>query len=121
MTAPIEYRHRQPPTAHDIQTLKILALAHLIFGGLGLLAGLFVALSTLSDPEFQKLALALLMADLLCLISGLCMLFTRFRIISMFIACITCVIFPLGTIVGIWALIVLSRPQIKDLYNLPTP
>ena len=116
MPNPVQYAHQNPPSAEDAANLRLLAICQIAFGGLGLLIGALVAMTVTNDSQFQRLVLALLIADFFCVLSGICMFMTRFRIFSMFIAAITCVVFPLGTIMGIWALIVLCRDGVKELY-----
>ena len=119
MTNPVQYAHNNPPSAEDAANLRLLAVCQIAFGGLGLLIGALVAMSMTGDPEFQRLVLVLLSADLFCVLSGICMFLVRFRIFSMVVAAITCVVFPVGTIMGIWALIVLCRDGVKELYKAP--
>ncbi len=118
MSNPVQYAHHNPPSAEDGANLRLLAICQIAFGGLGLLIGALVALAVADQPEFQHLVLVLLIADLFCVLSGICMFLARFRIFSIAVASLTCVVFPVGTIMGIWALIVLSRDGVKDLYRL---
>jgi ABC-type polysaccharide/polyol phosphate export permease len=117
MSNPVQYAHHNPPSAEDAANLRLLAICQIAFGGLGLLIGALLTMTITADPQFQRLVLAFLIADLFCVLSGICMFITRFRIFSMFVAAITCVVFPIGPIMGVWALIVLCRPGVAQLYK----
>ena len=54
----------------------------------------------------------------LCLAcSGYCLRKRRNRILSMLVAIVSCLCFPLGTVLGILTLIVLNRPAVKAIYG----
>jgi hypothetical protein len=37
------------------------------------------------------------------------------------VACIECLLMPLGTVLGVFTIIVLTRPSVKRLFDLPAP
>jgi hypothetical protein len=41
----------------------------------------------------------------------------RHRTLSFVMACLTCINIPLGTALGVFTLVVLSRPSVKALYD----
>lgn len=135
----------QASPTKDHEHLKLLSLFHYILGGLsaaGSLLGLpyigigFALLSgdssTFSDasspppPEgvgwlFVGLGLFVMV---LCIVMAICLILsgrslskrTRYQF-SFVIACLICLSIPLGTILGIFTIMVLSRPSVKYLYG----
>jgi hypothetical protein len=54
----------------------------------------------------------------LCLIwSGYCLRKRRLRVLSMLVAVVSCLFFPLGTALGVFTLIVLNRPAVKAVFG----
>ena len=49
--------------------------------------------------------------------SGYCLRKRRNRVLSMLVAVVSCLCFPLGTVLGILTLIVLNRPAVKAIYG----
>jgi len=47
------------------------------------------------------------------------MLLRRFRYFSFWVAIFTCLVFPVGTMLGVWTIIVLNSPGIASLYLEP--
>jgi hypothetical protein len=134
----------QPGDAqHDEQNLEALAVCHFIYAGLvglgALLVGVWLLFATVlttrvatsgsAGPEAAAivgvvdivlgvvLALILVKAALL-VYSGMCLRKRRNRTLSFVMACITCINIPLGTALGVFTLVVLSRPSVKALYEL---
>jgi hypothetical protein len=81
-----------------------------------------------NDPLLARLARAVLFA-LLCLIllgtlgaahvySGLCIKRHRKRLFSLVLAGFDCLLVPLGTVLGVSALIVLNRESVKRMYKV---
>src|SRR5437867_39201 len=104
------------PSADNLFNLKALAISHDILGVLGVylvIAGLVVG----DDPSV-KLPLALmLVGSVAVLASGICIQTRRLRIFSLIVAALLCLMFPVGTILGICTLRVLSRPTADLLYR----
>ena len=48
--------------------------------------------------------------------SGHCLRSRRHRIVSILVAIVSCLAFPLGTALGVFTLIVLNRPDVKSMY-----
>ena len=54
------------------------------------------------------------------LLSGLFLRTRRHRTFSMVIAVINCLHFPIGTMLGVFTLIVLSRESVQGSYDIPS-
>jgi hypothetical protein len=122
--------------------LRILSILYYVFGGLGVFGGLiplvYVALGVVllsvrqtgpagSGPPREigwlmiggGSALSLFLLALAC-----CALFTGYnlarkrRYLFCFVdACICCIQMPLGTILGVFTIVVLVRPEVKELFD----
>jgi hypothetical protein len=133
----------QPGGGHqDEQNLEALAICHFIYAGLvglgAMLVGLWLLFATVlttrvaasgsGGPQAAAivgivdivlgvvLVLALAKAALLAY-SGTCLRKRRNRTLSFVMACIACINIPLGTALGVFTLVVLSRPSVKALYD----
>jgi hypothetical protein len=127
----------------DADHLKLLAIFHFVGAALGLLGILFVLghytiMSTvLSNPkiwENQKQSpppaqiLALLkwfylafgiwffISLVLNVVSGLCIQKRQARTFSLVVASINCLHIPLGTVLGVFTLVVLLRDSVRESY-----
>ncbi|MGJ3243101.1 MAG: hypothetical protein ACFE0O_09130 [Opitutales bacterium] len=126
----------------DERHLDMLATAHFWVGGLGVLFGLFplihlfIGLAILSgimpneggDPPPDWFGLIFLAAGLFsflfaqalawCVIySGRFLRERRRYTFSFVIACISCLSVPVGTVLGVLTIVVLSRESVKALYQ----
>ena len=128
----------------DVDHVKLLAIFHFIGAGLGLiglvlLAGHFALMhSIFTNPKFleaQKQSpppaeiLAVfkvlylvvgvwwVISLVLNLISGLCLSFRKGRTFSLVVAVINCLHIPLGTVLGVFTLVVLIRSSVRELYE----
>jgi heme/copper-type cytochrome/quinol oxidase subunit 2 len=131
---------------NDEEQLDLLGIFHYIFGGLGIFGMLFpliyvvLGVVFLIGPEqfgmkdgpkpeeaalmggfFLVFGLVLMViigsVSACVLYSGRCLRQRRNRTFSMVIAAITCLQIPLGTTLGVFTLIVLSRPDVNTLYE----
>lgn len=132
------------PVRQDFDTLRTLSVIHIVLAGVfafGILALLLHYAFTLyyfynddtliaqrqnqplsSDFKLQLLwvylslgALTAFMALLNFLISKHLYQGTRYRFIQ-FVSYLNCLLLPMGTIVGIWTLVVLGRDQVKSFF-----
>ncbi|HZR18182.1 MAG TPA: hypothetical protein VFE51_12890 [Verrucomicrobiae bacterium] len=128
----------------DADHLKLLSIFHFVGAGLALLGILFVLghftimSAVFSNPkvwENQKqgpppaeilaimkwfyLAFGLwfLTSAILNLVSAFCLRARRARTFSLVIAAINCLHIPLGTVLGVFTLIVLVRDSVRELYE----
>ncbi len=135
--------HAYPGASEDEQHLDILGICHFVYGGLVGLVGLgglvYVALglafatavvsgagSSGAAPAaalgglfavFGGFFTLLLWAKAACLIvSGIGLRKRRRPTFSFVLACLCCIQLPLGTMLGVFTLVVLSRPSVKALY-----
>ncbi len=136
------------PEAHqavvDTEHLRLLALAHYVVGGLGILfASLFifhfVFLFVLAqDPQFfppsksghgpPESMLRVMQAmvgtfillgwsfGLLTIYAGRCIKRRSKHTLCLIVACLNLLFLPLGTLLGVSALMVLTRPSVKRAY-----
>jgi len=135
----------QSATPEDAEHLKLLSLFHYIVGGLLALISLFPVFHLLfgavmlfaphlmekNAQEIWILQVAggffMLFAGLLMLggmslaiatvMSGRCLSRSRNHTFSFVVAAILCMFMPFGTVLGVFTLIVLSRPSVKSLYR----
>ena len=127
----------------DADHLKLLAIFHFVGAGFAvlgllLLAGHYCVMhSVFTHPEvwhteknpppavvFDILkwvyvlgALWFLLSLVLNLISGLCLATRKGRMFSLVVAGFNCVHVPLGTVLGVFTMIVLLRDSVRDLYD----
>lgn len=134
-----------PPAlpSKDLEHLKLLSLFHYIVGGLGVffacfpLFHVFFGLMMMFKPEVVSgqgspppfifgafmvglgLTLTLLgWATAICtIISGRMLAQRKRRMFSFVVAAILCVFMPLGTVLGVFTIIVLSRDSVRRLYG----
>lgn len=135
------------PDSTDLEHLKLLAIFHYIVGGLVMLfgcLGLFYvvfgifllvdpeALSRKGEPPPPLLGAALSIMGLvftlggwifggLMIYSGRCLRAQKKWMFSLIIAAISCLQVPVGTLLGVFTIVVLSRPSVKRLYGIAAP
>jgi hypothetical protein len=133
------------PTAEDESNLNTLAICHFIYAGLLALGGLFgviyvvfgviIATAAMSGsgatggaaPPAAIGGLVAMIGGIITLLiwtkgalilySGLSLKKRRRKTLSLVMACICCVNIPLGTALGVFTLIVLSKPGVKAIYD----
>ncbi|MBI5532852.1 MAG: hypothetical protein HY898_09070 [Deltaproteobacteria bacterium] len=127
-------------TYDDESHLRTLSILHYIYGGLLLFAGAFFLIYVVigvamiadrhSSPEPNALlaggilflaigALVMLFAaakGTLTIYAGVCLASRRRPTLCMVAAALSCLNFPLGTALGVFSLIVLSRPTVKAAF-----
>ncbi len=59
----------------------------------------------------------LIIGFILNLLSGFCLWQRKHRIFSLVVAGINCVQVPIGTLLGVFTIIVLSRTSVREVYN----
>jgi hypothetical protein len=129
----------------DREHLRILAICHYVYAGLLLLMScipgfyIFIGVMMMSLPTtgrgvppggpppavlgwffiaFGGIAIVLgLTMSLLTAVAGYNLAKHRRRIFCFVIACINCINVPLGTVLGVFTIIVLVRPTVKDLFE----
>lgn len=134
-------------TRSDREHLRILAVCHYVLGGLCFLVGcvpmihLAVGVAIVGGafpgpppdgpfpPEFfgwlfigiASAVIALCWGLGLALVqAGTCLRQTRWRTFCLVVAGVSCLFKPLGTILGVFTLIVLTRPSVREAFG-PTP
>lgn len=132
------------PTPEDAEHLRLLSIFHYIVGALGFVFGSFPLIhvafgmfmvfaplpagNAVSDmgPKFFGLFFVVigLVVVLFAWLMALCTIFSgryiasrRRRNFSVVVACILCVFVPFGTVLGVFTLLVLSRPSVKQAYG----
>jgi hypothetical protein len=136
-----------PPSPNDLEHLRLLSIFHYVSGGLTAFVACFplihvaVGLAFVLAPEtisskpqgdappawFGLLFIAVggffVLAGwtlaILKIIAGRCLARRRRRAFCVVVACVCCVLPPLGTILGVFTLIVLNRPSVKALFEAP--
>ena len=130
----------------DRDHLNLLAIFHFVGAGLALVGILFLVAhyflmhAVMSDPKlfanqpqpmpmapqqmfaiFKWFYLAMgvwfVASAMLNLISGLCLRTRKSRTFSLVVAAINCLHLPLGTVLGIFTIMVLSRESVQELYS----
>jgi hypothetical protein len=132
----------------DTDHLRLLSIFHFIGCGLGLLGILFLLghyalFSTIfSNPKMWEnqrqappppqlfamlkwmylvLGCWVLSSVILNLVSGLFILRRRHRVFSLVVAAINCLHLPLGTVLGVFTIVVLMRQSVLELYEYSPP
>jgi hypothetical protein len=131
--------------AVDSEHLRILSLVHYVFGGLCALLscvliihfviGVVMLVNSQSfgngpqgPPAFMGVFFILFSSCFMVLgwllggltiYSGVCMKRRQHRTFSLIVAAINCLSIPFGTALGVFTIIVLSRPSVKELYEQP--
>lgn len=133
-------------TNTDIEHLRLLSIFHYVIGGLAALVSLFpvihlvmgVAMVTgrMADASDRPAAMAMGwffivvavcmiafgMAFAVCLILAGRFLTQRVHYTFCFVmAALACAFFPFGTILGIFTIVVLVRPGVKEMFGRPVP
>jgi hypothetical protein len=127
----------------DQKHLKLIAIFHFIVGGIGVLfaclplihLGMGIALMTGyfpeanngdQPPEWLGLLFAIMGGVFFLVAQAMAwsIIYSGFQIkkrahytLSFIIACIMCILVPLGTVLGVFTIIVLSRESVKKLYE----
>jgi len=105
------------PNPDDLVHLKTLAISHDVFGVIIALSAVLGLIISAEEP-LTRLYLTLIGAFGLAIAAcGFCIHSRRLRILSILIAAILSLIFPLGTILGISTIAVLLRPSVRALYS----
>lgn len=134
----------QGPTAEDENNLNTLSICHFIYGGFMALGGLVgviyvvlgVVLATASMSGGSApggpppaaiggifaafgaaISIFIWASAALVIYSGMSLKKRRRRTLSLVMACICCLNIPMGTALGVFTLVVLSRPGVKALYD----
>jgi hypothetical protein len=131
-------------TQDDESHLKTLSILHYVYGGLMLLAGSFfliyvvigiVMLATTSsapDPTAMIaggvifLVIGALLSGVaaakgaLTIYAGVCLAAKRRPMLCMIAAGLSCMNFPLGTALGVFTFVVISRPAVKQAFARPS-
>ena len=131
----------------DIDHLNLLSIFHFVGAGFAVLGMLFLIAhyeimnSVFSDPAlwnnsrsappppdvffammkwmYGVMALWFIISLVLNLLSGIFLRARENRTFSFVVAAINCLHLPLGTILGIFTIIVLSRQSVRELYEAP--
>jgi hypothetical protein len=129
----------------DLEHLKLLSIFHFVVGGIGALFSLFpiihlvLGLALIYSPEsfpdsntgeappafvgylFAAIGgLIIIIGETisaLVIYSGLQMRKRRRYTFSFIIACVLCAFIPIGTVLGVFTIIVLSRDSVKQIYG----
>jgi len=71
----------------------------------------------LDQPVMRHFAMVALIPISISLASGISMIRRRYSTFSTIIASITRLVIPIGTILGIWTLVVLNKPGVQAIYR----
>ncbi len=137
------YGPQQPGgTPEDVAQLDALSIGHFVYAalfglvslvvGAVLLAAMLATVGAASsrnggpaaaavvgvvDVVLGILVVLFLAKTALLAYSGLCIRKRRHRMLSVVMACLACFNIPLGTALGVFTLVVLSRPSVKAMYD----
>ena len=132
---------RRGQYSQDAEHVRILSILFYVFGGLGALGGLFPLIYVAMGAAFVSggmggaaggpppavgyllIAFGGIASLLVWSIAG-CTLFTAYNLgrktrymFCFVIACLCCMSVPLGTILGVFTIIVLARPAVKEMFD----
>ena len=132
----------------DRDHLKLLSIFHFLLGGLATLAAMFPVIHLAlgiglvsgffpadtpgqGGPElivgwiFVVLASLLILLFLVCaglaVYTGVCLANEKRHGFCTAVACLECLFFPWGTVLGVVTLMVLMRPSVKELFGVAMP
>jgi hypothetical protein len=135
------YRGSPMPSQEDAAHLNALAVCHFVYGGIVALVGLvglvyviigFAVASAIATHGDRGASVAIggifAVIGVMVLLfvgakaaaviySGLCLQKRRHMTFSFVMAAICCLAIPIGTALGVFTLVVLSRPSVKALYD----
>jgi len=137
------YDVRRGPYSQDKEHVRILSILYYVWGGLGVFVGLFPLIYVMigamllsmptpppGGPPVPEAQIAWLMIglgaglSLFFLVLAALALYTGYnlsrkkRYMFCFVdACICCIQIPLGTILGVFTIVVLARPGVKELFD----
>jgi hypothetical protein len=120
----------------DEKYLKLLSVFHYVVGGLAaffacipiihLSIGIAILVGAIDDaPDFAGFLLAMIgMIGILMgwtlavciIIAGRCLAKRKRYMFCLVIAAISCIFMPFGTVLGVFTIIVLMRPSVKELF-----
>lgn len=132
-----------PDSTQDEQHLKLISIFHFILGGI---VGLFACMPVFhflfgiaavivpvfsGDPKLAPMALfggffAFMAATLIfigwvlagtILYAGSCLAKRQRYMFCFVVACVECIFMPIGTVLGVFTIIVLNRPSVKSLFG----
>jgi hypothetical protein len=129
----------------DLHYLNLLSIFHYILGGMKFLIGfvplIYVVIGMImllapekhgGNEEFPKVlfgglmvffglgfAVATWVMAVMMIIAGHKLSRRKSYMFCLVIACIECLSTPFGTILGVFTIILLSRPSVKELFNSP--
>ena len=129
-------RKGSDPMKEDEQYLKLLSVFHYVVGGLAacfacipiihLSIGIAMLVGAIDDaPEFVGALLVLIAIFAMLvgwtlavciIIAGRCLAKRKRYMFCLVIAAISCVFMPFGTVLGVFTIIVLMRPSVKELF-----
>jgi hypothetical protein len=113
----LAYVRPQPPSADDRGTLKLLGIFYCAFGGMEIAGITLMLFLNFLHPPIPLAVIGVLLVPMgLFTLSGVCMLTKRFRVFSFAVAICTCLAFPIGTMLGVWTIVVLNKPGVGQLY-----
>lgn len=127
-------------TQDDLEHLRLLSIFHYVVGGLSALVALFPAIhlamgiwmvsGTFPEPDpsmrgmgwfFIVIASTMILTGLtfagLIVAAGRCLSRRTYYMFCLVIAAIECVFVPFGTVLGVFTIIVLQRPSVKQLFG----
>ena len=134
------HSHAAPPVpadanAQDIEHLRLLSIFHYVVAAITALFSLFpvihlaIGLGLVSgrvddtDPEavmvgWVFVGIAIVFAGLLAY-AGRCLAQNRRYTFCLVIAAISCMFIPFGTVLGVFTLVILVKPSVKQRFNVP--
>ncbi len=71
----------------------------------------------LNQPGMRHFAMVAIIPMSIFLASGISMIRRRYSTFGMIVASFTCLAIPIGTILGIWTLVVLNKPGVQAIYR----
>lgn len=129
-----------PEAARDVEHLKLLSIFYYVMAGLQVLGtcggtiytgiGCALLVGGLAEPDVKFMGVMMLgvgvfvviitaVFAVLYFLAARALRAHRRRIFCTVVAAITCLSVPLGTVLGIFTLIVLARPTVRIMFDLP--
>jgi hypothetical protein len=145
MTGPPPVLASDQPARRDAEHLKLLSIFHFILAALGLFGIAFLAIhfafmrSIFMNPEMWKnekggpppeiffnlmmwgygfILVVILTGGVVNLLSGLFIRKRRHRMFSIIIGGLNCLQVPIGTLLGVFTILILSRDSVRKIYEV---
>jgi hypothetical protein len=113
----LPYARSVTPSDDERGTLRLLGIFYSVIGGFELAGAMILPITSWQDAPIPHAVMLLICGCAAAFtLSGVFMLWRRLRFFSFGIAICYCFLFPMGTILGAWTIVVLTKPGVRQIY-----